>query len=148
MRTVAARTQAIHEQVEALRRRIAGGLRHAPCVLLALLLGLLNPALCLVHCHLMHGPRTAQDSSLSHAHHGDHGASHSGGHDLATCGTAGLPQAAQFMPQAAYELTPVGIALAALVLAAVARTPRAPRRLHVAHPLAPLTPPPKTLAFI
>jgi hypothetical protein len=147
MRTVAVGTQAIHERVEALRRTIAGGLRYAPCVLLALLLGLLNPALCLIHCSLIHGPQAAQGSSLNHAHHGDQGAPHSSGHDLATCAVAGLPEAAELMPRAAYELTPVGMALAALILAAIARTPRAARRLHVAHPLAPLTPPPKTLAF-
>jgi hypothetical protein len=147
MRSVTARTQTIHEQVETLTVAIGAWLRYAPCVLLALLLGVLNPALCVLHCALLHSPLVAQGSSLTRAHHSHDGNAGSSGHDRGICATTGLPETAQLMPRAGYELMPVALALAALVLAALTPLPGAPRRRLVAQFPQPLTPPPKTLAF-
>jgi len=144
MRTAAAHSQEIHKQVEAFRLTLCAGLRYAPCVLLVLLIGVLNPTLCLLHCAITHRLEAAQGTSIAHQHHSQH-ADTGSAHSLAAC-AAGLPDTDHLIPRAVYELALVGLVLVGQALAAVARTPRAPWRLRTAHPPQPPTPPPQLLA--
>lgn len=158
----------IYKRVEALRGAICTGVRCASCLLLALLLGVLNPALCLLHCYVSHGLAAASGVAHGREHDGHHaGASASHGHhagaadasqgrhvDAASadqgpgpCASTALPTAAQPMPRAAYDLTLIPLALGLIPLALVARTPLIPWRPRAARPPRPLTPPPQTPAF-
>lgn len=149
MRTVPAHHEELHERVEALRAAIGVALRPVPCVLLALLLGVLNPALCVLHCALLHhGVPAASASAPGHTHHVHTSDTHTSGPGMELCAVGGHPEHAQPTPLAAYELTLVVLLLGALARIRAIHTPRAPWRPHASHPSQPPAPPPQPLAFI
>jgi hypothetical protein len=122
----------------ALRR--VGGLGYGSlCVLAALLFGLLNPLLCLIHCQQM----------LGQGHAGHHHSAASGDQSLFFCQLArqgdGPLAAGVTVPRALYECLTVAAVLIALPLL-LARLPRPrPPRLGWLI-LAPTPPPPEALA--
>lgn len=136
-------------QIDA-RAALPLGRRELCALLLALLIGVLNPSLCILHCQLLQGAGPAHSHTpgqAGHAHHAHHSASSDATGHAGPCAAAGLAGAGRLLPQAAYELAPVASALAALTLALASRALVGPPRLRAALPAAPLTPPPQPLAF-
>jgi hypothetical protein len=149
MSTATRHNQELHERVEALRVTICAAICPLPCVLLALLLGLFNPALCVLHCVLIHpGLHTASAPATSHVHHSHTSDARDAGAGIGSCVAAGLPGHPQYTPRAVYELTSVLLLLVAFALVHAIHTARAPWHPLVSDPRRPLTPPPETLAFI
>jgi hypothetical protein len=153
MSTAAAHNLELHERVEALRAAICAALRPVPCVLLALLLGVLNPALCVLHCALLHPAAPATLAAApghahhGHAHHGHANATPASGSSMGLCTLAGHAEHAPLTPRASYEGTPVALGLALLILVLVAQTLAPPSHPRLAQRPQPLTPPPQPLAF-
>lgn len=141
------RTISKHTRAGAFRATIYVALRAVPCLLLALLLGVFNPALCLLHCALSEAHGGRQAGAFSHDHHGHHPNASGATHAADGCVPASLPAGGQLTPRAAYELLPTLLALAVLAFALLAHSPSAPVRGRSAPPPCPLTPPPQILAF-
>ena len=162
MSTATASRQQIYRRVEAFRASLSRVFCWTPYLLIALMLGLLNPVICALHCYLHsqghaaqtqhvandHHGQAGRTQHLAHDHHGQHAPSEETLQGHSACGAGELTQADSLTPRALYELvsTAPGLGVAALFLIALMRLPRF--RPGSAPPLRPLTPSAQALAFL
>lgn len=156
----------------ALRGACCAGRRHGLVVALALLLALLNPALCVLHCVMLHGAHGAAPAGGGQAGHDQSRHAHQqhaamaqrpGHHDHAAMGqqpAAGDPGpamtlcemmrgaegAGQPMPRALYELAPLAALLVVLTLLPLHAPAGAPLAIRPLPRRSPPTPPPRPFA--
>lgn len=148
MSTMTATTPQIHALVEAIRVSLARALRRALYLLLALTIGLLNPALCVLTCYLHQGAHATQGRTLAHTHHEHQVAAEEPTHPHPGCSTDGAHQPAPPTPRAAYDGVPLPLGVALIALTLLPLTLQILWRPHPAPPHRPPTPPPQALAFI
>lgn len=155
MSITAMRIAQIHMRANALRAAVCLVLRYISYLMLALLLGVLNPALCLLHCYVGHNSHTiAQPPRHSQAQPGHHGPSAAaddgsvGHQDNETQVSTGQKACNDLVPRAAYELVPVLPALSMAIIAIIARALLPLWRAPYTTPFRPPTPPPQILTFI
>ena len=144
-------------------RACRAGWRPGLVAALAVLLALLNPALCVIHCLVLHGGHAP-----AHAHHGHGAAAHAHIHHDGAVGASHMvtpaahdhggpagagPCAHQAdgagapLPRALYELAPLAAPLLALTLLLSRPSARARVALRPLAPASPPTPPPRPVAL-
>lgn len=150
----------------ALKGACCAGRRHGLPLALALLVALLNPALCVLHCVILHGahgaPVAPGQGHASHQHHAAPGHGHAGHQHHAALGQqpAADPAAPVTLcdlmrqaersgeptPRALYELAPLAALLVALTLLPLHAPAAAPPPIRALPRRSPPTPPPRPLA--